>query len=214
MFLNNNTYPLDFFKDNKPCDTALLNVHCPNRAEAIYDIQINNVRIINTYFDMKESFKKNPNNWFNMKYNLMCNLQNLVFSKCNRYPGFQPLHVCNSYKKSTFEEIWEKEFNELDTASKNKFRTMYDVNQWLMKDWQIASNAFCPSNKIKKSKVVYLGVKSKDKEIKAIKKTLNSKKYKFICVNDGYIGEDFDEIKSELKAEFEKKFPFKSSFEK
>ncbi len=213
MFLVGKAKKEDFFKNGKPCDTALLNVHCPNDSESIYDIQINNVRIINSHFDMKKYMRENKTKWFNLKYGLMTNMQNLVFSRCNRYPGFQPLHVCDAFLKSTFEEVWEKEYEKLDTTCSHKFRDWHDVNQWLMKDWQIASDNFYPSNKSKTSKVVYLSIMSLDKRIKAVKKALFGNKTIHLCINDGDM-DDFDTTKEAINALFDKKFPDKSSFEK
>lgn len=210
IFLNNYVKPEDFFINDLPCDTAMLNVHCPNKEEIIYDIQINNVRLINSHFDFKKILKEKHNEWFNFKYGLYCNMQNLIFSKCNRFPGFQPLHVCNSYLKSSFEDVWKAEEEELNRTCLNKFRTRNDVNQYLIKDWQIVNSKFTPSSKVKHSKVFYLDF---NKNIEKIKKTLFSKKIKFICLNDGNIDGSFESIKDEINEILNKKFPQKSSFE-
>lgn len=214
MFLVNPTKPTDFFKNGKPCDSAILNVHCPNKVESIYDMQINNVRIINSHFDMKKNMREHKSNWFNHKYSLFHNAQNLVFSSCRRYPGFQPLHVCNAFLKRTYKEVWAKEFEALDMTSRRKFRSPLDVNQWLFKDWQIASNNFIPSNKSKISKALYISTFSKEERVKQVKKVFFSRKYKFTCINDGNLGDEFESTKEAINGLFKKKFPEKSSFEK
>ena len=214
MFIVGNVSKDDFFKNGKPCDTALLNVHCPNKTESIYDIQINNVRIINSHFDMKKTLKENRSAWFNLKYSIKTNMQNLVFSKCNRYPGFQPLHVCDSFLKSTFNEVWEKEYDTLDATCCHKFRDWHDVNQWLMKDWQLASDNFSPYQKDKISEKIYLEMDNKENNIKKIKKVLFDNRIKLACINDGPIKDDFEYLKNEMNSLFEKKFSNKSSFEK
>ena len=213
VFLINETKKEDFFINGLPCDTALLNVHCPNYSESIYDIQINNVRAINSHFDMRKILKEKRKNWFNCKYKLMTNMQNLVFSRCNRFPGFQPLHVCNSFLKSTFEKVWSEENEILDATCSHKFRDWHDVNQWLMKDWQLAEGKFAPTSKDKKSKVIYIETANKEENVNKVKKAFKSSK-KFICINDGQTKEDFDYLKNEINALFEKKFQEKSSFEK
>lgn len=211
MFLNSKVKPTDFFKKGLPCDTAILNVHCPNRKEMIYDMQINNVRIINSNFDMKKVLHDNKSDWFNFKYGLKKNLQNLVFSNCNRFPGFQPLHVCNAFLKSTYKEIWEKEEEELNLTCERKFRTRNDVNQFLIKDWQLVTSNFVPSNK--HAKVLYYDYNDINSNIKNTRKVLYSKKYKMICLNDGKLESDFELLKNETNKMFEKKLPEKSSFE-
>ena len=42
-------------------------------------------------------------------------------------PGFINPHLPNAYLKSTFEEVWDKEYELLDATSKHKFRCSQDV---------------------------------------------------------------------------------------
>ena len=60
------------------------------------------------------------------------------------------IKLFNSFQKygpenHIFEIIELCEFNELNNTSKHKFRNLkQDVNQWIIRDWQLASNNFIP----------------------------------------------------------------------
>ena len=115
-------------------------------------------------------------------------------------------HTANPFLKSTFEEVWKKEGRMLDKVCLNKFRSNDDVNQYLMKAWQIYSGKFIPKSCNRFGTTITL---SDDVDLSII----NSNKYDMLCINDGVVN-DFDKIKESLIDEFEKAFPDKSSFEK
>ena len=97
---------------------------------------------------------------------------------------------------------------------RHKFREISDVNQWLFKEWQIASGNFkVRSEKFGKSFFIDRdGVKNvAPKAIKYITK----QEGKMISINDGEMKEEeFKSIVNELKKSFDKILPEKSSFEK
>lgn len=216
MFLNNSVKAEDFFKNNLPCDSAVLSIHCTQKSNIIYDISNNDVGIINEYFNFKRNVKNHLANYFNIKYGLKNNMQNIVLLRCPRYPGFQQFHVSTAILKSTYEELWNKEFDTLNDTCLNKFRTKLDVNQWLIREWQIASNNFVPSRICKTSKLISFNELKKpiDEVEKDFEKFLNGKKYKVLCLNDSNMLKDFDRIKEKVLKAFEKKYPEKSKFEK
>jgi len=96
----------------------------------------------------------------------------------------------------------------LDDTCSRKFRSRSDVNQYLFRYWQLCEGKF----KVRRPMSTYLtiGQDSSDK----IKSTLNSKKFKVVCVNDDPMGFDFIEEQEKLVAVFEGLFPEKSPFEK
>ena len=126
----------------------------------------------------------------------------------DKFSGFLTMHQCNAYLKSTFNEVWNKEFKIMDSTCKHKFRTRRDVNQWLIRYWQLVSGNFKPIKPYGK----YYAIKNDNGELF---KVLENSKYKTICINDNGVEEivNFDKTKSELIAHLEKKFPQKSSFE-
>ena len=135
----------DFFKNNIPRDNAILNVHCPKKSLISQYFCINDVNIINEHFEFHKSIKDNFFKWFNLKNGLL-QLRTLVLYPSPRFPGFWQNHIAQSYNKATFQEVWNKEFDILDSTCKHKFRETTDVNQWVFKEWQIASGNFEPRN--------------------------------------------------------------------
>lgn len=207
MFLNRETKPSDFFINDLPVD--ILGLDCiafgKNSAGIFH---ANDVGIINDNFDFYSTFKKNRRKWLSYKYGVKVCFRTIFLLHKMFFTGFFNQHVTNSYLKSTFEEVWEKEHDILDTTCKCKFREMTNVNQWLMKYWQLASGNFMPR---RKSFGQYLAVKN---DITNIKKVLGSEKISVVCINDTMETEDFEKRKEELKLIFEKKLPKKSAFEK
>lgn len=206
QFIINNVNEEDFFKNGKPCESAILNPASPAGKDIMEYVFFNDWRIINKNFNKNESIKKNFFKWFNLKNGI-----NLFRTFClmpwNNFVGFKFTHLPTSFLKSTFEEIWQKEYESLDLTSKNKFRSKEDLNQFVIKDWQIASGNFYPRKyNIGKFFEVSDGI---DNITKAIEKS----KYKMICINDAEIGDRFEEYKNEINKSFEKILPQKSKFE-
>lgn len=219
IFFNDDVYLIkktkkeDFFKNGIPLDTVALNVHCPKKSLISQYFCINDVNIINEHFNFKDSIKNNFFKWFNLKNGKLI-LRTITLLPCPRFPGFYQKHIANSYLKSIFNEVWEKEPEILDSTCMHKFRETSDVNQWLFKEWQIASGKFFPrSNKFGISYYIDRdGISSlKSKIIKSIR----NKKYNIIAINDGPMSEEeYNSLILDLKESFQKIFPEKSSFEK
>ena len=93
----------------------------------------------------------------------------------------------------------------------SKFRSKNDINIWLFRDWQLAKGCFYPRSFRR------FGHFYSIKEVKRIRKDMVRHKYKVMCINDNDIisGKlEFNNIKSNVKASFEKILSEKSSFEK
>jgi hypothetical protein len=212
LYFINNVKPEDFFVGDTPLDTVGLNVHCPKKSLISQYFCINDVSIINEHFDFKKCLKRDWKKWFDFKNgNLL--LRTIVLANCPRFPGFYQHHLANAYNKKTFETIWKKEYEILDNTCLNKFRGVNDVNQWVCKEWQIASGNFMIRN-IKFGKSFYIdrdGIKVKNEIIKYIKK----QKGCMISINDGPMSnQEFNELLKDLQISFEKILPERSSFEK
>ena len=209
MFLTNHVKKEDFFKNGMPCELAALNAVTPSNENIVSYIWFNDWAIINKHFDKRKCIKKNLNKWINIKYGKE-NLRTLQLMPWKKFLGFKFTHLPTSLLKSTYYEVWQKEYDVLNSTSLNKFRTKNDVNQYLIKDWQICQGKFYPrSNRIGK---IYDVSKN---NIENIVKDIKNKKHKMICINDGVIDEEqFEIYKKRIIDAFEQVLPEKSNFEK
>ena len=212
FYLISPTKPKDFFINNLPVDTCALNVHCVKKSMIIQSIATNNVSIINEHFNIKESLTRDKFKWFNLKNGKKI-MQTIVLAKCPRFPGFYQPHIANSYLKSTFEEVWNKEYDVLDATCTNKFRSSTDVNQWLFREWQLASGNFALRNH--KFGETFFIDRDGLEIVKDISNCIKKQKRKIIAINDGDMTEDdFNNTVDILTNAFETIMPEKSSFEK
>ena len=209
MFIIKKTKETDFFKNNLPCDTAILNANISDRENQIH-VDVADMDIINSYFKKNEVIKKNFTKWFNLKYGKQL-IRTFCLMPWNEFPGIWNAHLANSYKKSTFKELWEKEYDILDETSSHKFRYVLDVNQWLMQDWQIAKGNFVPR---KASFGASYALCNDDDYNQKVFNKIKKQKLKMICVNDMVSKENYERVKNELIEAFETILPEKSSFEK
>lgn len=212
LYLIDYVKPTHFFKNNIPMDSVALNVHCPIMGNANQYLAINDTAVINKYFDFKKSIKENRYKWFNLKNGKQL-LRTLALYKCPRFPGFWQHHLCNSFNKSYFKKIWELEYDYLNDTCMNKFRHYNDVNQWLIKDWQIADGHFVNrSSRFGKSfHIDRDGISIKHKIVNYIR----FQNGKIISINDGPMSdEEFNDIKQSLNEAFDNILKEKSSYEK
>ena len=213
FYLIKDTKKTDFFRNNIPMDTAALNVHCPKKSLVSQYFCINDTNIINEYFDFHKSIKDNFFKWFDIR-NISVIMRTLPLLPCPRFPGFYQTHIANSYNKKTFEEVWKKEEEILDKTCSHKFRETTDVNQWVFKEWQIASGNF-HSRSVKFGKSFYIDRDGIKKLKNKVLKTIEKQKVNIIAINDGPMSDkEFDDLIFDLKNTFEKILPEKSSFEK
>ena len=204
----------DFFKQGLPCDNAILHIHCVKKSLMIHTIANNDVAVINEHFDMKKLLKKNIFKYFNINYGIKNNLRNLFLIQSPRFPGFRQYHMANSYLKTTFKELWKKEEKFLDKVCQNKFRTINDVNQWVVREWQLVSNNFVPYPKYKMGRMIDFEKDTLEKNLALCEEVLINNTYKMICINDGDSIDNFDKLKEKIEFLLEQKYPDKSSFEK
>ena len=197
----------DFFLKGLPRDYAILNpINCTTRF-SVQDIALTDMEVINDNFNKKKQVKQNISKWIAPCYgkNLY---RSLSLMSWPHFVGFLSKHQGNAYLKSTFEEVWEKEFSILDSTCRHKFRTRRDVNQWLMRYWQLASGKFIPITP-------YGEMISISNDNKKLFSVINESKEKSICINDNNNEEieDYQKVKTELISVLEKRFPNKSIFE-
>ena len=207
MFILKQMRKQDFFKNGRPCDSAVMTPHCYNMEDMVIMAPFRDIGIINHEFNMKEVIKRNPFGWFNWRYGIN-NLKNLILLLCPRFPGMLQQHLPTSFCKETFIDVWDKYYEILDETCKHKFREMTDVNQWVFKEWQIASGNFCPRNiKIGKNIPAY--------SIDTAYNCIRRQEAKMMCLNDTEMTyEEFTRCVDKINEAFSSIFPDQSSFEK
>ena len=207
-FIINKTTQSDFFKNNLPCDSAILNPIICEGNDHFSNVSANNMAVINNNFNKKETLKKGVLKWFSLKYGKDL-IRTINLSIWPKFPGFYNSHLPNAYLKSTFAKVWEKESSILDETCHSNLRNNHtNINQWVMKYWQFCENKFMPrSPKIGK----YYEIKDNND---IIKKEILEGKIKMICLNDSAKIKNFENTKEEIISIFKEKLPEKCSFEK
>ncbi len=210
VYIINDLKPEDFFKDGKPRDMLAFQPVVANPKNPVMShMFMNNSLVLCKYFNKRENVKKQPGSYFKPGYPLMYFIYNILEMAFPLYTGFYTIHGPSPFLKSTYEEIWEKEGELLTAMSKNRFRSSEDVTQYLFREWQKLTGNFSPHNIQKK--FAYYDV-SDDNSM--LRRAMEKKKKKVICLNDAHITGNTDKIRDELLDIFEKAMPEKSSFEK
>lgn len=208
MFLIRNVKPEDFFIDGLPRDYASLNAITGYVGEPIQSISLNNVSVINKHFNKNQSIKSNINKWFNTKTGLKM-MRTVLLMPWSLFTGFSEPHCANSYLKSTFVDVWEKEHNLLSHVSSHKVRNATDVNQWLMRYWQIAKGTFVP-----RSYKFGAHFDLNHANIETCKNHILNKASSIVCINDTVEAEHIEYAQSVMSKALEEILPNKSKFEK
>lgn len=207
-FLSAPTTPEDFFKKGLPCDSAEMAALIPSaKNEVITYILFNDLLLINANFRKRQSIKRHARKWFSLAYGKGL-LRNLYYLPIGKFSGFVNPHLPNSFLKSTFESVWAAEGDILDEVCTHRFRTKEDVNQYLMRYWQLASGTFIP----RKKKVGACYTVGNDNA--AIEAALRGHKYKLLCINDNSTMDDIAAQMTWLCGVFEDTLGKKCAFEK
>jgi len=205
MFIINKTKSEDFFKNGKPCDMAVFRP-ITNIDETFISIQNNVMMLLNRNFKFDQIKKKNLFKYIHYSYG-KDNLMTLLCLPWHRLLGFKETHHANPFLKSTCKKLWEKEYMSLDLTCKNKFRTPYDLTQYIFKYWQFCEGNFIPKNGNKRAYRIF-------ENLDRICDEIEKQKRKFICVNDSNSDENFEVAQKRIIESFEKLLPEKSKFEK
>lgn len=207
VFITNYLSPEFFFKNGLPCDFWKENIFKTD--DNFFDhIVLNNLFVINKNFDKKKFIKNNFSKVFNLKYGKR-NIRYLMLSHWKYFGGFDIPHTANAFLKNTFDEVWNKEYEILNRTSKSKFRSVFDVNQWMIHWWQMLKGNFTVKSNNKVG--VYFDLKDDNTELFHCLKSNNSN---IVCINDSNLSLNFENASKELIKIFDEKFPEKSSFEK
>lgn len=208
MFIIRKMKKTDFFKNNLPCEEYAENINMPR---GYYDyfshLSLNNIGIVNKYFNKRKIMKTYFFKLINLKYGIN-NLRTLCLLPWKNFSLIYDPHLPVSLKKSQLKELWDIEYTACDNTCKNRFRENTDINQYLIRYFQLLKGKFIPRRH---------GVGqmySLNSNIEQIRKVFKKRKIKMICLNDNETGYDFEKRKQDVINIFERKFPNKSSFEK
>lgn len=208
MFLNATVKQTDFFRNGLPCDTAVLCSFTPHDVANPYTHAVCNVMAyINQHFDKKSVIKQNPNLWFTMHYGKHI-LKNIYFLPTKFFSNLQNGHIPSSMLKSTFQTVWDLEPQLLHDTCMNRFRSLNDVNQYIMTYHNICSGKIYPRS-FHFGKCYSIG-----RDSKAMHEDILMRRHKTICINDNPNVTDMLQEKETLIDIFSRKLPNKSSYEK
>ncbi|XME03239.1 Stealth CR1 domain-containing protein [Lachnospiraceae bacterium C1.1] len=213
VFLNNFVKPEDFFQHGLPNCFAVAKPICVDKIADFWQMRmLNDYAIINSSFDIRQSIEKFPEKFYSCILTKGEKRANNRLYMDNYISGMVYTHTVQNFLKSTFEEIWNRHEDSLDTACRTKFRTIDDLTIILAKLWQIFSGNFFPV----KAKHFDTYIPLTNQELGHLVDALRSDQYKFLCINDCVEIEDESvilDIKKNLIKAFEEKFPMKSEFE-
>lgn len=197
--------PERFFKNGLPCDIATF-LYNPSWSQWYKRIK-NNIRIINRHFNKKEVMKRDHDKWFDKSYGARARW-NYILKPYGKFITLRTPHNAQPYLKSTFNEVWAAEEEELTKTSVNRFRSITDYTPELFRTWQICKGNFSPYNTYRDTKMFPLMIKSK-KAIKAIR----NQTYSLICLNDNIHIRNYEMVMRNIKEAFLSILPTKSTFE-
>ena len=171
----------------------------------------NDYCIVNRSFNVGKSIWENRKKWFNVsllgykraRRNLICFLANRTL------PVGKFGHLANPHLKSSFEEIWERWPDVLDTTCSHKFRADDQVNQWLAVAWNLAKGCFSPSHENDRGKHWNISTNNIDEINDCIRHQL----YPQICVNDSQHNSEPERCSKVIVEAFDSILPQKSEFE-
>ena len=205
MYLTKSVSPEVFFKNGIPCDTAVMLpitlIQNGIRAE------INDLYVINRNLVKNDVIRSAPSKWFSLRYGRLL-LRTFCMMPFRLFSGFYISHLPSSFLKSTFEEVWKLEYDELRQTCLHKFRALSDINQWVMEYWQLAKNCFIPRSP--KAGRYYEGKESFEEMCCAIE----TQRFYMICFNDSVDFANIDEYKPRVEHAFNTILSEKSSFER
>jgi len=205
VFMIKPTKPEDFFVGDLPCDLPKLGLLYPYGFFSY--VVFNNIEMMNRHFSLKQSIRANPGKWIKGQ-SLGGIMKLLLYGNRDWIPNSISPHIQLSYKKSTYETLWDLEYDKIHNTCLNKFRSKEIVTSYCVRDWQIFSGEFYPKKPIGKSFHTAQMAYSQEPI-----KYLKYRKGKIICLNDSEDEKDFEAHKELILAEFAKLFPEKSSFE-
>lgn len=214
MYLISARSPEDFFRHGLPVDNAVMNpvsttdlkmAECGNK---ILYYLYNDVQYLNRRYDFRACIRKYPEKWLSPVYGKYLP-RSLMLLPWPRFLGFRVEHLAQPFLKQTFVKAWETDGDILDTTSRHHLRDDHDVNQWLLRMFQLAEGDFTPGKPVGKASFVL----TEDNE--EIIRVITGQRMPMICINDGNISKDaFPKVQAEICGAFAQILPERSHFER
>jgi len=208
-FIINHVDKEDFFQGGLPCDEGVFgNVFVTNsRASFGYPL-LHMTGIINEHFNFSDVVKKHRDKFINPVYEQQI-YHNEYFMTRSLFPGLYSHHLPQSYNKSIFSEVWEKNYEHLDKISMEKFRIDRGAHQYLMRYWQVMTGQFHPTLHRK----LGMSFNRTHEEVEQIINFIINQERPIACINDT-VEVNIDEVSVRFQAAFDTILGEKSSFEK
>lgn len=217
IMFNDDLFPLRpieeeyYFKDDLVCDEAVENVIVTAAIGPIANMarymQVNNMSIINRHFKKRQVQKKHWDKWYCKDYGeLLERTRSLQY--WNDFPGFHDPHMANALKKSVLKKLWELEGEALDKSCRGHFRSAADINQYLIRYWQLCQGQFHPRRTLGKMCLVNMD------NYQEYADGIRHQKWQSVSLNEDCTANEFEIIKKEINGALAELFPEKSSFEK
>ena len=214
MYLVSAISPEDFFRHGLPVDNAVMNpISTADLKVAEYENRIlyylfNDVQYLNRRYDLYECIRKHPQKWFSPVYGKYLR-RSLMLLPWQRFLGFLVGHLAQPFLKQTFVKAWETDADILDATSRRHLRDDHDVNQWLLRMFQLAEGNFTPGKPTEKT--FFILTENNDEIIRVI----TGQKKPMICINDGNVSEEaFPRVQAEICGAFAQILPERSHFER
>ena len=211
MLLTDYVKPSDFFINGLPRDMFSERPICYSGNVFAHNM-LNCMEVLSKYYDRRTVLRKNKWKILNIRYGkyFFYNLIWYLFP-FKKFCGLCICHLPLSYRKSTWEKIWNLIPDEMENTVSNKFRTITDLNQFIFVYEALLSGEFSPTNMDKQGK--YFNI-TDNSDIKPIYNAILHHKYKRVCINDNCSQETFEATKEKILECFEKVLHEKCSFER
>ena len=214
MFILKKVKQDDFFKDGIPLDKVGF---APTQADfdrdgrgGVYGISVMCTRLIAKRFTKQEILDNSKGKFYDLRNGKEL-IKTLCMTPWSRITGFNECHTACSYCKKTFEDLWYYASDDLEDTIKSRFRSEFNISQWVARYWQIAAGKFKVRNP---GFSKFIDVIDKD-DAEKVAKSIIKRNCKVLCINDNIKNEfDFDSIINTINNAFEILYPQKSSFER
>ncbi|MCD8370950.1 MAG: Stealth CR1 domain-containing protein [Clostridiales bacterium] len=206
MYFIGSSKPDDYFQNGFPCDCLCLRLITDSYTGDFGHIIWNNISCINRHFLLKDCMNQNEDKFFASVYSPNILAMNKAGYQLRNFPGFLDEHLPIAFLKSSFETIWKAEPQLLRRTCHHRFRSIWDVSDWLVRYWQLADGNFVP--RMPRGKAITLA-----EPPELLRDTILNPLYTVICLNDSRDAIDFEEHSTYLCNLFEMILPEMSSFE-
>lgn len=204
MYLNDFIDEKIFFKNDLPVGTGTFQPTMPTTE--FTHIVINNLLIINKWFNYRKILGNNWKKYFSPKYGIRRLLSAATTLPFNKIIGFYDEHLPIPYLKSTYDIVLKKASDEVYKTSLSKIRNSNNISHWLVQYYNFCTGAYYPRKK-------GFGRFYELQEYQRFVEDIKNSESKVVCINDSS-NEKTERGIDELNKVLEEKFPIKSLFEK